>query len=205
MQTEVAREATRIAFEGDVHKHLRWRGTPCCKHPCDLLIYQEIVDKTRPELIIECGTRNGGSALFLADMCELVGSGRVITVDNAVCERPCHERITYVLGSSTSDSVVELVTAEAAKANRILVILDSDHRTEHVLRELELYSPLVTKGSYIIVEDTILGGHPVRSDLGPGPTEAINEFMSETKDFEVDTDMERLMITYNAGGFLKRV
>ena len=86
-----------------------------------------------------------------------------------------------------------------------LVILDSNHSYNHVLKELRLYHPLVSKGSYIIVEDTNLNGHPVSPDFGPGPMEAVREFVRENRNFKIDLGMEKFVITFNPEGFLKRV
>ncbi len=114
-------------------------------------------------------------------------------------------RITYLLGSSVSEEIVGRVAAEAEGQAPILVILDSDHRKEHVLAELGRYAPLVTTGSYLIVEDTNLNGHPVEPDFGPGPTEAVEEFLADRSDFTVDRSKEKLYLTFNPGGYLKKV
>ena len=108
-------------------------------------------------------------------------------------------------GSSTSAEVLDQVTAFVQDAERVMVILDSDHSREHVLRELELYAPLVSKGCYLVVEDTNVNGHPVVPGFGPGPMEALNEFLSGSNDFEVDRSREKLMLTFNPCGYLLRV
>ena len=86
-----------------------------------------------------------------------------------------------------------------------MVILDSDHTRDHVLRELELYAPLVTPGSYLVVEDTNINGHPVAPEFGPGPMEAVEAFLETTDEFEVDRAREKLMLTFNPSGYLRRV
>ena len=91
------------------------------------------------------------------------------------------------------------------QGNHLLVLLDSDHSREHVLDELRAYSPLVTPGSYVIVEDTNLNGHPVWPDFGPGPMEAVDIFLSESDDFVIDTSREKFYLTWNPRGYLKRV
>ncbi len=85
-----------------------------------------------------------------------------------------------------------------------MVILDSDHSRDHVLRELELYSPLVTPGCYLVVEDTNVNGHPVSPEFGPGPMEAVEAFLETTNDFEVDRSREKLLLTFNPSGYLRR-
>lgn len=183
-----------------------WLGVPVQKCPLDLWIYQEIICETRPELIIECGTGSGGSALYMASICELISCGQVVTIDiNPQTSWPQHPRITYLTGSSTSNEVVEQVRQLASRAKRVMVVLDSDHHMDHVLRELRNYSLLVTLGCYLIVEDTNLNGHPVAPDFGPGPWEAVEEFLRENHDFKVDRSREKFMLTANENGYLKRI
>jgi cephalosporin hydroxylase len=186
-------------------KRTSWLGHTVQKCPLDLWVYQEILVETRPDLIIESGTYRGGSALFLASVCDDIGHGRVTTID--LIERPGrprHRRITYVQGSSTDAAVLERVHRRARRAKRVMVILDSDHSRDHVLRELELYAPLVTPGCYLVVEDTNVNGHPVLPSHGPGPMEAVAEFLRHSDGFEVDRSRERLLLTFNPSGYLRR-
>jgi cephalosporin hydroxylase len=182
-----------------------WLGTLAKKCPFDLWIYQEMLTEQRPDLIIETGTAHGGSALFLASVCDLLGHGEIITVDVEERERPAHPRITYLHGSSTAPETLERVHARAEGTSSRLVLLDSDHAKAHVLRELELYAPLVPVGGYLVVEDTNVNGHPVARWHGPGPNEAVREFLARTSAFEVDRERERLLLTFNPGGYLRRV
>jgi len=191
-------------------QNTRWLGVPIIKCPFDLWVYQEMLFELRPSVVVECGTSKGGSAYFLSSMCELVGHGHVITIDlYPKPNRPEHERLTYLSGSSTDPQIIRDVTRRIRDADgegaSVLVILDSDHSREHVLDELRLYSPLVTPGSYVIVEDTQLNGHPVWPDFGPGPMEAVDIFLSENDEFEVDTSREKFYLTWNPRGYLKRV
>lgn len=183
-----------------------WQGVQTAKCPLDLWIFQEILTETRPDLIIEAGTHQGGSALFLASICDLLGHGEVLTID--VVEqpgRPQHQRITYLLGSSTDPEVVAEATRRAAAAERVMVILDSDHSEAHVFDELSHLGPLVTPGCYLIVEDTIANGHPVLPDFGPGPAEATARYLAlEPSFFVVDRSREKFQLTFNPGGYLRR-
>ena len=182
-----------------------WFGVSAQKCPFDLWVYQEILYETRPDLIIETGTASGGSALFMAMVLDQLGSGAIWSVDVAdLPDRPSHSRITYRHASSVADDAIAEARQLAAAAERVMVILDSDHRRDHVTRELELYHELVSPGCYLIVEDTNLNGNPVRSDFGPGPTEALQVFLAGEPDFEVDRRRENLMLTFNPGGFLRR-
>jgi cephalosporin hydroxylase len=183
-----------------------WMGHKLMKCPLDLWLYQEMIHTLRPDLIIETGTYQGGSAFYLATLCDLVGNGRVITIDTEQhTGRPAHQRITYLAGSSTDANIVDQVRGVARTAAVVLIILDADHSKQHVLTELRLYGPLVTKGSYLIVEDTNLNGHPVWPEHGPGPMEAVMEFMEGNRDFRIDVEKEKFLLTFNPKGYLQRV
>lgn len=183
-----------------------WLNVPVAKCPLDLWVYQEIIIETKPGLIIETGTAYGGSALFLASICDLANHGRIVTVDvEAQAGRPEHPRIEYLSGSSTSEEVVAEVRRLMKPDDRVMVILDSDHRAEHVSRELEIYAPLVSAGSYLIVEDTNVNGHPVTPLYGAGPMEAVEQFMQGREDFVIDRRREKFFMTFNPKGYLRRI
>lgn len=183
-----------------------WLGVPALKCPLDLWIYQEIIFKLRPDLIIESGTAHGGSALFLACMCDLINSGHIISIDIEKKEgRPAHNRIEYLLGSSISDEIVHIVKKQTTNAEKVIVILDSDHHAEHVLKELRIYGEFVSKGSYMIVEDTNINGHPVAPDTGPGPMEAVEDFLKGNEVFVIDTNKEKFLMTFNPKGYLLKI
>jgi len=196
-----------VFYESDVWTRATWLGAQALKNPLDLWVYQEIVFETRPELIVETGTYRGGSALYLASICDLVGTGEVLSIDIEP-ERedyPRHPRITYFAGRSSTDPEVLAEVRERAGSGPILVVLDSDHSARHVAAELEAYAPLVPIGSYLIVEDTNVNGHPAAPDFGPGPMEAMWDFMATDPGFEVDAHCERYFLTQNPSGYLKRV
>lgn len=185
---------------------ISWLGHQTGKIPADLWIYQEMIGALRPDVIIECGTHWGGSALFLASMCQLVGTGRVITVDlYPKPNRPTHGLIEYIEGSSVDDMVIANVRRRVGPRSNALVILDSDHTRDHVLREIKAYKDFVPVDGYLVVEDTFLNGHPSHDDFGPGPTEAVDAFLSEDDSFVVDRKWEKLLFTLNRRGFLRRV
>jgi cephalosporin hydroxylase len=191
---------------GSTWRDTRWLGTHVAKCPLDLWVYQEMLQELRPDLIVETGTAWGGSALYLASMCDLLGKGEVLTVDLVdLPDRPAHPRIEYLHGSSTEATVVGKVAARAAGKEQVMVVLDSDHRAHHVRKELELYSRFVTVGSYLVVEDTHVNGHPLIDNHGPGPYEAVEEFLRDRSDFVVDRSREKFLLTFNPCGFLRRV
>ena len=182
-----------------------WMGHQVLKCPLDLWLYQELLHDLRPDLVIETGTAYGGSALFLAHALDSLGTGRIVTVDvEARAGRPDHERITYVTGSSIDPVVIQPIVDAAAKVETVLVVLDSDHRYDHVLAEMRALGPLVTPGSFLIVEDTNINGHPVCPDYGPGPMEAVNAFLSERHDFQIDPRWEKFILSFNPRGLLRR-
>jgi cephalosporin hydroxylase len=181
-------------------------GIQTLKYPTDLWAYQEIISETAPDVIVETGTWHGGSALFLATVCDALGRGRVITIDTEPGEPlPQHPRVTYIRGSSTDPVVLGQVRGQIRETDHVMAILDADHSREHVLAELAVYSDLVTFGDYLIVEDTNVNGHPVLPDHGPGPGEAVDEFLGRDARYAVDRTRERLLLTANPGGFLRRM
>lgn len=188
-------------------RNTHWLGIPIAKCPMDLWVYQEMIHEQRPDLIIETGTWCGGSALYLASVCDLVGKGSVVSIDVADGEepRPTHSRIRYVRGSSVERGTYDRVRRMASEKRRVMVILDSDHRRDHVLEELRLYSELVTVGGYLIVEDTNLNGYPVLPRHGPGPMEAVRDFLRDNDAFVAAHEREKLYLTFNPGGFLQRL
>lgn len=183
-----------------------WMGVSLLKTPMDLWTYQEILYETRPDLILEMGTNKGGSALFLANLCDILGQGRIISVDILQAPEgvPQHPRIEYMIGSSTDPKLVDEIRSRMEPGERIMVILDSDHSAAHVRKELSIYSPFVTPGCYLVVEDTNVNGHPVYRSHGPGPMEALQDFLSTTNDFSSDLAREKFMITFSPRGWLKR-
>ncbi len=184
----------------------RWLGVKILKNPCDLMVYQELITRIKPSLIIETGTCFGGSALFMATICQAIGRGHIISIDIKKPKSPVkHNRITFYRGSSIETKTIDYVKRYTRMhPGPVMVILDSDHRCKHVLKEMQLYSPLVTKGSYMIVEDTNIN-RLVRRDHGPGPGEAIDQFLKINRRFVIDPDCERYFLTFNPKGYLKCV
>lgn len=186
-----------------------WMGVKILKNPMDLWTYQEIIFEKRPNLIVETGTAHGGSALYFAHLMDLIGHGEVVTIDVAPAaqfpKRKMHPRLTYLQGSSTDPKIAGIVKQNAALHGlKVMVILDAAHTKEHVLAELDIYHEIVTPGQYLVVEDTNLNGRPAESGYGPGPAEALEEWLSNHPEFVVDRSRERHHLTFNPGGFLLR-
>jgi cephalosporin hydroxylase len=192
-------------YLSDAWTQATWLGAQALKNPLDLWVYQEIVFETKPDLIVETGTYRGGSALYLATICDLVGAGEVLSIDIEPLrdDYPEHPRITYLGGRSSTDEGVLAEVRARAEGRKALVILDSDHSQAHVEAELVAYAPLVPVGGYVIVEDSNIG--QIRKDLLPGPLEAIERFLQTTDEFEIDRTREKFLITFNPSGYLRRV
>ena len=211
-ENQIVEDFHRLYFNHVFDKQLRanWLGVEVLKYPTDLLVYQEIIHEIRPDLIVETGTHHGGSALFFASILDFIGRGQVISIDlHRGNNLPHHPRITYLVGSSTSDDIVVDVARRAEGLATVLVTLDSSHTKQHVAREIDIYRRFVTTGSYLIVEDTKLNGHPVftryEPDLGEGPMEAVTEFLAKDRTFRVDRSRERFFLTSNPNGFLLKI
>jgi cephalosporin hydroxylase len=179
----------------------RFLGVTTLQNPFDVWITQEIFFEVKPDVVVEAGTYQGGSALLWAMFLQQINpEARVITIDimdmRAFLARNhplAKSRVDFLMGSSIAPAVVSEVKRRV-KGKRVVVILDSLHTKDHVRAELEAYAPIVPVGSYIIVQDT-----PV------GPRKAIRQFLADREDFVIDKGRERLLLTNNLDGFLKRV
>jgi cephalosporin hydroxylase len=198
-----------------------WMGLPIIQFPQDILAMQEIIWQVKPDLIIETGIARGGSLIFYASMLELIGgNGHVLGIDVDIREHnrveiekhPMFKRISMIEGSSVDAEVVSRVHQVASGKERVLVVLDSMHTHAHVLKELEAYSPLVRRGSYVVVFDTLIedmpAGHFVDRpwDKGNNPKTAVWEFLRGNDRFTIDKDVEpKLLITVAPDGYLRCV
>jgi cephalosporin hydroxylase len=211
-------------------------GRPIIQYPQDMVIMQELIWQTKPDLIIETGIAHGGSLIMsasmlaLLDLCEAIDSGltmnprdsrrKVLGIDidirshnrEAIEAHPMFSRIEMIEGSSIAPNVVEQVYKIAKGYGRILVCLDSMHTHDHVLAELEAYTPLVSTGSYCVVFDTIIEDmsddmFPDRPwGIGNNPKTAVWEYLKTHPEFEIDKGIQhKLLITVAPDGFLKRV
>jgi len=188
-----------------IHKHGHepsWRGVKVVKQPGDLILYQEVIWQHKPRWIVECGTKYGGSALFLQDMLDVVGEGgQVVTIDIDPKVAAPDPRITYITGSSADKAVVNRVRGIVGD-DTCMVVLDSDHHRRHVKWELHYYAPLVTPGQYLVIEDCY-----TRGTKPFGPLEARDWFLQETKkgrDFQQTNLERRYLIGVCNGGWLRR-
>lgn len=225
MQADEELKRLRAAVYASIAKYrysynFNWFGRPIIQLPEDIVTLQEIILDVKPDLIVETGVAHGGSLVLYASMLQLLGRGEVVGVDieirphnrQAIEGHPLSNRIKLIEGSSTSEQVVEQVRQIATDKRSVMIILDSDHTHEHVIRELELYSPLVTKGSYLVVFDTGIedmpeGTYPDRSwGKGNNPKTAVWQFLKQNDRFEIDRALEaRLLYTVAPDGYLRCV
>lgn len=209
---------TRSGWQQKSSYEVTWLGIPIIQLPEDILMIQELIWKVRPDVIIESGVAHGGALVLYASIMELLGRGRVIGVDIeirkynrlAIESHPMARRISLVEGSSTDTATVEAIRRLMSPGQRTMVMLDSNHTRAHVREELELYGPVVTPGSYLVVFDEVM---PMVADAPNGqpgwdldnPLQAVIEFLAEHPEFEIDRSYERLEATYCRSGFLRRV
>lgn len=198
-----------------------WLGRPIIKYPNDIVLMQEVIWDVKPDLIIETGIAHGGSIIFSASMLELLGGdGQVVAVDIDIREHnrkeiekhPMYKRIAMFEGSSISEEIVNRVRGISKTKKRVMVFLDSNHTHKHVLKELELYAPLVTVGSYLVLPDTFIEYFPKGYysnkpwDVGNNPMTALREFLSRNSNFVIDKERaNKLMITEAFDGYIKRI
>jgi cephalosporin hydroxylase len=199
-------------YATEVWDRTTFLGVPCMKAVTDLWNYQEILAALRPHLIVEFGTYVGGSALFFAEIARLINpAARVITVDRKVARIDdrvaAHPGINVVAAETTASVVAETIAAaRAATPGPLFAILDSNHTKAHVLAELELLRPLTIAGDYVVVEDTNMNGHPVVTDFGEGPMEAVVEYQRlHPNDYVHDREREtKFGLTFAPNGYLIR-
>jgi len=206
------------AWSYEYAHHFTWLGLPIIQLPQDIVALQELIWKIKPDLIIETGVARGGSVIFYASLLSLLGKGEVIGIDvdirthnrEEIEKHPLFEKITLIEGSSISKETVDRIFKISKNHKKILVILDSHHTHKHVLKELELYSPLVTKNSYLVVFDTFVEDFPKNFfknrlwDVGNNPKTAVHEFLKKNNRFKIDKTLEnKLILTSNPDGFLK--
>jgi len=199
--------------------HFKWMGMPIIQYPQDIVAMQELVWEAKPDLIIETGVARGGSLIFYASLLKLLGGDRkVIGIDidirqhnrEKIEEHPMFDAIDLVEGSSISEDTVQKVKDLAGDRKSVMVILDSNHSHDHVLKELELYSPFVTSDNYLIVFDThceflpddLLSDRPWGK--GDNPYTAVQSFLNEDNSFERIPYEDKLQISAAPFGYLKK-
>ncbi len=178
--------------------------------PLDLQLYQELIYQFKPQHIIQTGVAGGGSVLYFASLLDLIQAppeSLVIGIDIKLTEEARslkHPRIKLIEGNSIKEDVRETVK-KFVPPRTALVILDSYHSMQHVLKEIDLYKEFVRPGSYLVVEDTNINGHPVFPFFNAGPAEAVKKFLEADRNFICDNQIwARNKFSFHQGGWLKR-
>ena len=216
-----AKEFNNASNSAQYSYNFSWMGRPVIQYPQDMMAMQEIIWDIKPDLIIETGIAHGGSLIYYASLLELIGNGEVLGIDIDIREHNRKEienhkmfkRIKMIQGSSIAAETLEQVKKYANGKQRIIVVLDSNHTHDHVMRELELYSPFVSPGSYIVVFDTIVEDLPEGYfsqsrpwGIGNNPKTAVLEFLKTNENFVIDEMIDnKLLISVGPKGYLKRV
>jgi len=219
---ELQRLARDVIVHSDRHHwsyQWTWLRVPIIQMPPDIVATQEIIWKTKPQLIIETGVARGGSLILYASILELLGEGKVIGVDveirahnrASIESHPLSKRIELIESDALSPTLHEALKEKTKNVERVMVILDSNHTHEHVKRELELYADFVTPGQYLIVADTVVEYIPEQEHrprpwgVGNNPATALKEFMNSDSRFELDAvTNSKLLLTSSPGGYLVR-
>jgi cephalosporin hydroxylase len=214
---------TALDFIVDSDKHgygyqWTWLGLPMIQMPQDMIVTQEIIWQTKPDVIIETGIAWGGSVVLYASLLELVGKGEVVGIDlnlydhvaDQIMSYPFSKRIHLYKGSSTEPTIARKALSHVKPGQSVMVLLDSNHTHAHVLDELRIYAPHVTKGQYLVVSDTIVEDIPRQEHRtrpwGPGdnPKTALRAYLGETDRFEVDPYVNgKLLLTYSPEGYCR--
>ncbi|WP_458760228.1 cephalosporin hydroxylase family protein [Afipia sp. TerB] len=195
-----------------------WLGQPMIQLPPDIIATQEIIWEHKPDVIIETGIAWGGSIVFYASLLQLIGKGEVVAVDlnlydhisKEIMSYPFSNRISLYKGSSTDAEVFGKIKSHIKPGQSVMVLLDSNHTHAHVLDELRLYAPLVTKGQFLVVSDTIIEDLPApphrQREWGPGnnPKSALDLYLKETDRFEEDEIVNgKLLTTFTPHGYMR--
>ena len=207
--SEIAKQWTYEMWRNNVWSETRWLGAKILQWPTDLFAVQELLYTTKPDFVVETGAAAEGSVLFYASIFELIGHGKVISVDvdtglakQTLAEHRLAERVTLLEGSSTDPKIVDQVRDMIGDGTAHF-LLDSDHRAFHVKAELDTFSKMVKPGYYIVVFDTNIEDAPEWKD--DNPMVAVNQFLQGNNDFVVDKYWEKFKVTFCRRGFLKRV
>jgi len=224
LDDDIFKKSKDLIYDLDVYDYnylWTWMGVPIIQLPADIMATQEVIWKTKPDIIIETGVARGGSLIFMASILEIIGKGKVIGVDidirqhnrESIEAHPLSKRINLVEGGSVDTDILAEVRSHIRKDSKVMVVLDSDHSRSHVLNECRAYGPMVTQGCYLVVADTLVG-HVEEKDAptnrsklwfkGNDPLSSTNDYLKENDRFEIDDEINgKLVLSSSPGGYLK--
>ena len=208
----------KVAAEFKLMYELSWMGRPIIQFGSDMIMLQQLIWDAQPDIFVETGIAHGGSLIYTASLFELIGKGKVIGIDLEIREHnrvaiethPMYKRISMIEGSSVDSTTIAELEKQLEPGKTVMVMLDSNHSRDHVLKEMQLYAKYVPVGSYLIVQD---GAQKWVADIPRGKAEWIDDnplasidlFLKENDDFVVDETYTRLGISSSPGGYLKRI
>jgi len=217
---QISEKFTTESVKSGYSYNFSWMGRPIIQYPQDMIAMQEIIWRVKPDLIIETGIAHGGSLIYYASLLELIGNGEILGIDIDIREHnkaeieahPMSKRITMIQGSSVDSEVLQKVKQFAKGKRNILVSLDSNHSHSHVLQEMNLYSPFVNQGSYLVVFDTVVEDLPDGTIIdrpwgkGNNAKTAVHEFLKKDSTFEIDQNFNnKLLVSVAPDGYLKKI
>jgi len=215
---EIGLQWSRVSVENRLSYEIDWLGVPVIQTPEDLILMQELIFRTQPDIIIETGIAHGGSLIYYASLLELLNKGKVIGVDIEIREHnrkvieahPLYKRIEMIEQDSVSDEAIQEVRKRVQADSNVIVCLDSNHTKAHVGKELQLYQQFVKPGGYVVVFDTNTSrlaelGTCDKEYINNGPKEAVEEFLAQNDNFEIDKTYNKLYVSYSPDGYLRRI
>ncbi len=206
-----------------------WLGRPIIQQPEDMFRIQELIYSIKPDYIIEIGIAHGGSIIYHASLCDMIGKGSVIGIDieirphnrSAIESHNLYRYITMFEGDSIDPTIIEKVKEKIYGNNRdpkVIVMLDGEHTKDHVLQELNAYSKFVSVGSYIIacdgyIKELVVGSPRSEPDWNyNNPKNAAIEFVKNNPNFILEEPKfvfnegtVNKWVSYWTGGFIKRI
>jgi len=224
--SQILKKSMNFLVEVDKYDYTylwEWFGVPIIQLPSDMLVAQEIIFKTKPDVIIETGVARGGSLIFYASILKLIKKKfRIIGVDidlrahnkKSILSSKFKKYIKLIEGSSVSSETINKVKKYIFKKSKVMVILDSNHQKEHVLKECNLYGNLVTKKNYMVVADSTIGflnknqipkKRSVILNIKDNPYSALKTFLKKNDKFKIDKELNgKLIFSSNFNGYLKK-
>ncbi len=220
---ELHKSALDFITKSDQHNYAynwTWLDMPIIQMPEDIMLVQEIIWETKPDIIIETGIAWGGSVVLYASILELIGKGQVLAIDkvlpqhniDAIMKYNFSSRIKLFEGSSIDESIVNAIRDIIKPTDKVMVLLDSNHTHAHVYEELKIWESFVTSGQYLVISDTIVEEIPEQTHRsrswghGDNPMTALNQFLSENNKFTRENDYNHKAIcSFTRNGYLKRI
>ena len=179
-------------------KWQKWKGRALLKDPMTLSILQQLLSELKPRSILEFGTFEGGSTVWMRDMtnvldfpCEL----HTFDIDAARADLDDEQGITFHKLNNHQIQIFHRQNHQlfANLPRPILVIEDAHQNVTGVLTAID---KCLHSGDYLIVEDT----------LEPWKHNELIKFLSE-RSYSVDTlycDFWGLNNSWNVNAYLRK-